>query len=1067
MTLVRIADNTFIFKKPLDKPKDKKSYRTYSIKVPRLKNTELQFNLAKKAADLILAQEDDKKPSRFRLGQKKWKFSNEKNASKLYLFLAKFFDFFRTPSNVGIVRYKISSTCLPVKHKTRNKSLAHQLQNKELKKSFKSKNERINYRRFLKESQNIHSQKSVQDYLKGVRGSIPLSTKRLSFDTPSFHDPFTELSALAFQKYEKEFISKDYFDPLRCDFCLIKKDGKLILVNKNSSLVTPRAARAAIKHYREHLMAHYGKEKIAYIEHLYELDINGSQRLTPEHIYRMNLGVTNLEFQDVDDFLVKLNELRRVLDSMPAERLQETSLKQFLFESPRLTGTEMKGLYRFLQDDSLQALSDWLQQVPETEKSEELSPDTFRQLHEILAFNPAELRKAYTGRKIFGVIRSFYSNAEMKQYKPWIDQHQHTQSLKELARSSSMESYYEKLSHITSKIHYAKEHPTEGFRVGALIPAPPLNAGGPLRWYKIAHCASNSYGIFTFTLEPASKDSSLPAIKLFRSTASASYAMHGGASPWKNNFSPYNSPGHQGRLKRGFERYDYEFIDRHTIPLWMGYAQAAGESQNMEQAVKDLSAANRALLDEFKSTHKKESLSQIIKAHDAVLYDISTKKISGFVHFILFMLGKRGLFHKFISPIFQVYLGSQKGRAGRLKDEKADAKKLVGHLKKIYRREKSEATRAGIANLIQDLRINILTNTKERANQAAFEDFKNEIYDELRGLETYTKRCLDAGKQDEAAGALEKWTQLYESYALSKNEHPSQKTASDLVFCGHSLGGASSQVGMVELAEKGRMPLKNQKLTGCFFDDPAINKDSNDRFKAWGNNHWELFRDFGINIRIFRRQEAGDVVPSAGQEHLGAAFSMEELEELNRWLEFDAAVAKKRSSTSHYPISLTVVHETRFLEGERKRTFFSREDLLQLRKEWKLKTGDPNRKAALKQIDQALVRQKGDYKTVNYTNLAQGIFDRQGRFRKSNKETYEKDFRLLNKKLWHLPKMFHPMKAEKIRTSLSMISSLIRNLMHKLKANYPLESKYVDGLGNFAVSATRGVLSQRSFALHS
>lgn len=1065
MTLVRIEDNNFIFKRPLDQPINKKNYQTYSIKVPKLKNAELQYNLAQKAMDLILSQEDNKKPKRFRLGQKKWKFSNEKHASKLYLFLAKFFDFFRTPSKVGIVRYKISSTCLPVKHKTRNKSLAHKLQNKELKRTFKSKNERINYRRFLKESQHIHSQKSVQDYRKGIRGSLPLSREMLSFDTPTFDDPFTELSALAFQRYEKEFISKDYFDPLKCDFCLIKKEGKLLLVNKNSPLVTPRAAKAAAQHYREHLKAHYGKEKIAYIEHLYGLNLKSTPRLTPEHIYRMNLGVTNLEFQDVDSFLVKLNKMRRLLDTMPPERLEGESLKEFLLHSSTLTGIEMKGLHRFLKEDSLEVLAGWLAAVPATEKSEELDPDTFHQMHEILGFNQTELRKAYTGRKIFGFLRSYYSNAELKEYKPWIDQHQHTQSLKELAQSTSMESYYEKLTHITSKIHYAREHPTEGFRVGALIPAPPAKPGGPARWYKITNCASNGYGIFTYTLEPASRDPSLPAVKLYRSTASASYALHGGEAPWKNNFNQYNAPGHQGRKKRGFDKYEYEFIDKHTIPLWAGYAQAAQESQKTDpnKALKALSTANQALLAEFKSKHKTDSLRDILKAHDAVLYDISTKKISGFFHFILFMLGRRGGFHKFMNNLFLLHLGKNTSQAKQAKNDRDDAKKLLSHLKRVYRLEKSAVTREGISLLIKDLKDNILTDKKKRENQLAFEGFKDEIYDELMALEAYTKKCLATGNQEEATRSLAQWAQVYDHYARGKNEHPSQKTALDLVFCGHSLGGAASQVGMAEMAELGRMPLRGQKLTGAFFDDPAINKASNTCFKTWGNTHWELFRDFGIDIRIFRRQEAGDVVPSAGEEHLGAAFSMEELKLLNRWLGFDAAVAKKRSETSHYPISLSRVHESRFLEGERKRTFFSKEELLQLRKEWERKTRDPNRKAALKQIDEALIRQKGDYKTVNYTNLTQGIFDRQGRFRKSSNETYEKDFRLLNKKIWHLPRMFHPMKAEKLRTSLSMVATLIRNLMQKLKANYPLEDQYVDRMGNFVVS-TQGVLTRKTLS---
>lgn len=199
-------------------------------------------------------------------------------------------------------------------------------------------------------------------------------------------------------------------------------------------------------------------------------------------------------------------------------------------------------------------------------------------------------------------------------------------------------------------------------------------------------------------------------------------------------------------------------------------------------------------------------------------------------------------------------------------------------------------------------------------------------------------------------------------YARSIKETVEFKIEQDLVFVGHSLGGACAQKFLVQyIAEKGRIPLPKHKISARIFDDPAINDEDNELFIQFGNEHAELLEK--SSFEIIRRQEAGDIVPLSGETHLGATQNPERL----TWLTFDAAVLKASSKAKASEIRDYICAHARMFAA-----------------------------APLT-----------DYKSTPYDPLTQWDFDH------NTKKWIELS------KTWKLPFWFNPEFAERVRTYLS------------------------------------------------
>lgn len=1054
MELQRISDSDYVF--------TTKDNKTVSITVSsKVKDSAFKHHLAEKAAEIILKQNiNQNSGKKFRLGNKKWRLLSKNKTSFILKFLSFIFPFIHKAGKDGISRYEVKSTLFG---KSKTKKILTP-EKADLKKNLKSAIDRTNYKHYLAEIKKPSSQKRLSEFKQLIRGKERLSADVLDFKSQFFDDPFTKLSAKAFQIYEKEFTSKDYFAPEFCDYRLIKNKNKLLLVHKKSPLVTKQNSQEAIKIYREFLLSHFGKEKIDYIQHLFRFNLDKIDTLTPEHIYRMNVGLSNAEVQELDAFYAKLPELDRDL----ANQNPDSSLEDYLRQSKILTGQEAKGLFRFLNDTHAETVNDiqnWITSLkPFQKNTQHLTPQQINDLVGIISFNEGERDLALTGRRIFGFIRSGYTTAGYDEYKPWVDQHQMTQIFSELINAPSQEAYQELLSHVIVKLHHAKEHPTEGFRIGALLPAPPAivnGVKGPIRWYKITSCISNGYGMFCFTLESVGNDPSLPSIVVYRSTARCSYALHSKASII-NDLNNFNSPGHQGMGRT--DQYEKEFFNNRTWPVWMAYNYLAGQkfaANDDPKTIFDLlSKSNETLLDEFENTYKRKSFEEILKSYDTILNDLlfdflfSRKKKSNFLTILKYIIKTY-----IIAPANQLFIHS--GSHRELTKEKRDALKLTKELMKIMKHEKSPKMREEIALVIRDINEHILTERyKAKADQAR-EVFKKEIYNSLTEMQKHAEAELKNNNIEEAKQQLNLWAQAINAHGSKLGEDLNSKIDSDLVFSGHSLGGASAQSHIVHwTTAKGRIPLPNKACTAYCFDDPAINIASNRQFKDFGNRHAELLNALGIKFGIVRRQEAGDFTPTAGEEHLGAADDLEEEKLLNRWLRSDYAVFQKSSRSTHAPIALAkIAHETRALAGKKKQTFYKRSELLNLKAEWESKKHLPESQAALREINDRLNKAQ-DFKMTHYTSHIQKIFDTQGACCSKNHLPDEEIFGKINREIWHIPYVFKPRNSESWRKSVSFFFMFIRKWAASSHDNYPLEEKYLDRRGNFVVSAAHGVMTR-------
>lgn len=763
-----------------------------------------------------------------------------------------------------------------------------------------------------------------------------------TFEFKPSRDPFTELTTLAFQEYEDHFKALDKQKPEDCNTCLYIEGAytgqRLVLVDKdNVKFQDPLKNRRTIDTYKAFLTKHYGKEKISYIQHLYGFDLDKIDRLTPEHVFRMNMGVQNIEIKDIDQMLAKLSRLRQIMDSDEAEDILNIPLQDLFatkggipghlgkeIRSLQLTGQQLQGLQAAIRKDkgedhpvSLGDVKEWLDSnMPQGSSAEKLTPAEFNRMLSLLKADSEEVEASYSGRKIQDYIHGGYTMAETGTYKPWIDQQEILQIFPSLINSRDLMEYHEKLTQVVCKKHLAREHPTEGYRVGALIPAP-QGQDGQMRWYKVTDCCSNQHGLFSYTLKKACQDDTLDPIFLYRNTSPDASSMHGQSS-LLNDFDSSNSPGHKGLDRSNY--YEEKFFHERTIPIWVGYNYSASlkleagvnNQEEAEAVFEDLQAAGDEFLEDTLRQIKRKDLLTLVRENSAVLEDLAGSDAS--------LFGTIGSdfdsnFLSVYNTILKRYLHETPPDSPTkkyLQQMKKDALKLTTELERFPIERLPTDLATGINKLEQELHDHIIEpKTPSRPKEFLFsksnDRFNLKIYD-----------LLEAGKWKEAVEEMKEWSNDLEAYGDELGEGIGSKTAESFSISGHSLGGAASQVRMASSTLlQHRIPLPGKSCTGYFFDDPKINRETNEEFKAVGNAHKDLFNRLAIKFAILRSNEAGDFVPLAGEEHLGSAFSQKEADELMEWLFFVGVVNERQSSAKTRSVALAEgVHLTQFYEGE-------------------------------------------------------------------------------------------------------------------------------------------------------
>lgn len=903
----------------------------FEIETP-IDDPEFCFCVAKEAKDRFLTEIYTKgKPNleaqSFRLANKTWKCTKNPKVGKALELASTLTTFVHKHNNDNVLRFKIT-----VADKSKP----------DLK--FRRAIERVKLNQQLQFTSTVPLMRSQvvtpDEFLAGVRAKEGL-IQYSGVDYKEFTDPFTILATIAYQKHEKVFHPADFFDPSNCDYCLVADEDELILVRQNEkNYDDPVKNRNAIKAYKDFLIKEYGQEKVDYMQHLYKFDFDSIERLTPDIVFRVNMGLTNLEIQDVNQLLEKLIFLeKRLVDNDHLEiTLEEIYRSNQPFEG--LTGREIRGLNKMLEAQkgngeraNLLDLKNWLSKVKLNDQSiNEMSNDQFNELLSILKNSHEENEAALTGRRIYDYIQGYYTSAGREEYKPQVDQQQLVQMLKTLENSKSDLEYHENLAHVVSKIHLAREHPTEGYRVGALIPATPGRDGQP-RWYKVSSCCSNHHGLFSYTLEPACDDPSLPSIKLYRSTASNSYFMHN-ASSILSDFNAINSPGFEG-MGMG-DKHEKAFFQERTIPAWVGQLYLAKQGisaidsqkpidpsvdlKMVKRLYKDLKNANSDLLSGFQHENRKKNIREIIRSNDAILNDLLLRDESVFGLTASdvdsdYMVLYSDLIKKYIRKEIPENPSSE-----FLSQMKIDAIKLLQEFDKFPTEKLPIELRRGIKRIKQEVNRGILAPEKQLTHK---EKTFLRFYSQFEIYEKEVDDLLTVGQFDQAFQKMNDWSKVLENYAKAIGENIESKKFEDIVFSGHSLGGAAAGAHVIHFTTDAyRIPLPGHVCRAFLFDSPGINEESNRSFLQFGENHKKLFERTGSSFDISHSFEAGDVVHFVGDVHFGATDKEKTALDMRSWCRFYAVINERLPSAKVATLEKALTaHGTRFQEGEHLRTF--------------------------------------------------------------------------------------------------------------------------------------------------
>lgn len=964
---------------------------------------ETSYFLVEKAAKRFL--KDSPKLFRFHYGSKKWKVVKSTPESWFFNLFSYVFPSLVHRTSKNITHYDIETTFTLTGKK--HKQLKDALNFKHLTKDFQVEN--------LSHS-SLFEEFSLEDYKKGVRGKMAYQK-----DFLPYLDPFTSLAAWSFQHYEKDFYCRDFKKPKDSLFRLIKNNDEIQLVHYKSPLATKENLMAAKAAFFDQCMEWYGKERVDYISYHYQLDLENTPFLTPEHIYRFNVGTTNREIQRVEEFSKKIQQ-EGVINS------------SFL---PKFTVLKMQKEYPdlslILRDYPLllKPMVQWDQK-------------TFHACLTWLYPSEVDQEKAYTGRKIAQMIHSAYTTADLNEFKPWVDQQELTQISSKLIHASSWESYLELLSHVVAKKHLARKHPQEGYRVGALIPAPPKTKGGEVRWYKVTSFTTNRH-IHGYTLEGIFPDSKLPAIKLYRSTASSPAALNSSGS-LETDFSHINSPGYTG--VRMLDDYDKDFFDKRSIPLWVGYHRLAEQkiekgSYLNEELYEDLCMANQKLVEDEAYRHRRKSLREVIRENDAILNELFLR-YSGFkgtkdnhTASQLMKYGKsylknyRTLVNNYIHPTFEV--------ASQIPNEKVkkDAKKFYLLLEKMRHKLLTPSRmRILIDDLMNDLERHIFSKGNV-SDQKAVEKFQHNVLEKLLDFEANVRFEINSGSGKNARSLMEEWSQSIKAYAKERNENLESKIDEEIHITGQSLGGACGAEGLSHyLINRGRIPLPKRRVSLYEYDAPGLNDEDNERFKALGNGNAQLLKSLGAHFDVIRRQETGDFLPLYGEVHLGATYSEEENRKVEKWLRFDATINERLPRAKAQDIAESYApHATRFLEGRRLSTFFGKDG-------------------------------PADYVETHYSPYVQGVLDLSGHIGRGKKEklVHRKIYQFIYKNRWKLPTAFKYFFREELRNSLDLFGWFIRRLTFRKRKfdTHELPEHFLDPRGCFKVSLKSGIETSRA-----
>lgn len=697
-----------------------------------------------------------------------------------------------------------------------------------------------------------------------------------------FTDPFTTLAAIAYQQFESHYRNKDSFSLQDCDTRIIYDKGFFRLVHKDNPLaLDKRIIKQTTVMYANFIRKEYGHEKIEEVEFRYGLNFDelstGDIGLTPEHVYRVNIGVNYVETKNLRDTWQVLYDLYH----QPNHVKDRTPLDSYL-ETDKLPGRVKRAIYHCLRgkgdrEPNKGNLIEWLSQFATKDGFDGLSLKSLNTLIYLLLPDKESCERSLTGRKIYGFIRSYYTNADYGEYKPWVDQQELLQTIYALSDNSSRDYSLEKLAHVVVKKHLIRSLPKGRFRVGAIIPAP-----YKLNWYKVSMGVDTTWGINSYILENILPRFSREKTVLYRSTDSRYINSS------LNDLSPLGPPGQQGMKQMALSAFQ-----ENSIPIWVAYTRLALKEKNPKIKYDYLCKANHSLVQLSTKEHQRRNLRQIIQKYDAILNELYRLYWSSWSKFSAY-------------ASLCDYLSGSCDNDEKKEEQLANA--LYQQLAQISPDEEDRRRKRAIVELKDELLWHILFYCKGARCK------RQEKYQDILH---YEKKYAEITDLDCQLVYLSHWTQKLEAIAKEQKEDIESKKPLNMVLAGHSLGGACAQLHLIYFfVDRDRIPLPDHECLGYFLDEPAINDEDNERFKKWGWNHRDLFKKLNVRFVLERRQEAGDSVPLVGEVHLGATFSEKEDRRLKEWLSYKFCVRERMDKPKNLAIALSsCAHETQFEEG--------------------------------------------------------------------------------------------------------------------------------------------------------
>jgi hypothetical protein len=711
----------------------------------------------------------------------------------------------------------------------------------------------------------------------------------------SHNDPFTQLATHAFQNYHSNFSQADNKAQDSLIVTSSSLDGSTFSFfltrakDYDKTLFLPHEETMSL--FYQNLLMKWGREKIANLEYRYGINFDEMMSqgvpLSVSLIYKMNIGLSMVETYDLERNLKDLKMIDKKLSALDPDSdlkkaltniggplvLSDRFLSHLMDQKTSINGQNLTvgdALIWFTNNAYLLAVDD----------PRQLDIDQFEELMALSQTSLDDDLSKYTGRKFGGFIDSAYTIAGHENFKPWVDDHEFLECCEGLKGNTSWEHFSQQLAFVVCKKHLVHQNVETKYSIGSLVPAPFTN--GKQEWYRVTSCVNSGTGNLSYTLEPAAADSTLPFIKLFRSTASDKYALDSQASV-RSDLNPLNAPGYEGQiLVEPFEKKD--LMDR-TIPIWVGYLYQAeellkqntldenGQPDNLDQIAFYLEKASDVWREDEAKRVVPLDLKETLQKYDWIVLSSLQSCFRGSETNRKIPLGEALKLFRLIKK----YASKTVEKPISLAEQQKDAAFICEMLEK-------NLTPNNLV-LYDALKNGVLKNISFSYGDQVQEELK-EIGDKQ---DLYAKNKAQDVSPEALRSSLEEWHSTLKAIAKERGETVEQKNNRGVVCVGHSLGGASAQRTFAKYTLlQNRMPVPGQKIELYDFDAPGINASDNEAFIKIGNKHSQLLHSYKNPLVIHRRQVGGDFIPLGGTAHLGATFTHKDTRDALNWLEFDA-----------------------------------------------------------------------------------------------------------------------------------------------------------------------------------